>query len=219
MRAQIPAAVVLIAAPFLAIAVSGPGLAQTPPPVVLVPDQNPPAASSAPVPAPPPTVLLPPSSSEAPSEEAPARPPTPVVRQRSTAAILQALDKTTAETLRFEAPIGQPIRYKDLIFTVHVCELPAPGQRGASAHLEIQSSPRPIPGRETPPSRQLFKGWMFANAPGLHPFEHPVYDAWLIGCKTMPVPATEAPARPAAPPAPRPPPPPPTVLLPAPPAR
>jgi hypothetical protein len=29
----------------------------------------------------------------------------------------------------------------------------------------------------------LFKGWMFAAAPGLHPFEHPVYDAWLLACK------------------------------------
>jgi hypothetical protein len=40
-----------------------------------------------------------------------------------------------------------------------------------------------VQGRVTPPGRQLFRGWIFANAPGLHPFEHPVYDAWLIGCK------------------------------------
>ena len=217
MRASIPAAVFLIAAPIVAIVVSGPGLAQTPPPVVLVPEQNAPAAPSAPTP--PPTVLLPPSSSEAAlSDEVAAKPPVPVVPLRSTGAIIQALDKTTAETIRFEAPTGQPVRYKDLVFTVHVCELAAQGQRGASAHLEIQSSPRPIPGRATPPTRQLFRGWMFANAPGLHPFEHPVYDAWLIGCKQTPVPAA-APVPPAArlpppPDAPRPPAPPPTVLLP-----
>jgi hypothetical protein len=75
------------------------------------------------------------------------------------------------------------VRYKDLVFTVHVCEDGAPGQRGAAAHVEIDSQPRPVPGRATPAPRQIFKGWMFANAPGLHPFEHPVYDAWLIGCK------------------------------------
>ena len=113
-----------------------------------------------------------------------------MARPRRTAAIIQALDKTTAETLRFEAPVGQPIRYKDLVFTVHVCEDSAPelGQRGAAAHLEIDSSPRPIPGRATPPTRQLFKGWMFANSPGLHPFEHPVYDAWLIACRSTALP-------------------------------
>ena len=205
MRAFIPAAAaVLIAAPLAA-------LAQAPPPVTLVPTE--PGYSSAP-PTPPPTVLLPPVSSEPfSSEEAPIKPPAPAVRPRRTSAIIQALDKSTAESLRFEAQVNQPVRYKDLIFTVHVCEDSAPnlGQRGAAAHLEIQSSPRPIPGRATPPTRQLFKGWMFANAPGLHPFEHPVYDAWLIGCKGTPAPE---PAKPAAA-TPKPPAPPPTVLLPA----
>jgi hypothetical protein len=221
MRAFVPAAVLSIAAPILALSTAGPGLAQAPPPVTVLPE--PPAVSSA-TPAPPPTVLLPPSSSEAPSDEAVARPQVPVVRPRSTGAIIQALDKTTAETLRFEAPVGQPIRYKDLIFIVHVCEPAAQslGQRGAAAHLEVQSSPRPIPGRVTPPTRQLFKGWMFANAPGLHPFEHPVYDAWLISCKITMVPATPvvppAPQTPTPAPAAKPPAPPPTTLLPLPPA-
>jgi len=219
MRVSLPATVLLLAALIPATLAPATSLAQVPPPVVLVPEQQPPAVSSAP-PAPPPTVLLPPNSSEAAaSEEAPVRPPAPVVRPRRTAAILQALDKTTAETLRFEAPIGQPIRYKDLIFIVHACEDAAPdlGQRGPAAHLEIQSSPRPIPGRVTPPTRQLFKGWMFANAPGLHPFEHPVYDAWLLGCRGSAAPAP-APPVPAPAPAARPPAPPPTVLLPPQPA-
>lgn len=183
MRALYPAAGIL----FLAAAAAGVGLAQTPPPTELVP----PAASGAPPAAPPPTVLLPPSTSDAAASDLePLKPAAPVKRPRRTAAIIQALDKTTAETLRFEAPVGQPVRYKDLVFTVHVCEDSAPelGQRGAAAHLEIDSAPRPIPGRATPPTRQLFKGWMFAASPGLHPFEHPVYDAWLIGCRATTLP-------------------------------
>ena len=177
MRAWYPAASILI----LTVATAGMGLAQTPPPL-----PEPPAASGA-APAPPPTVLLPQSASDAAaiSDLEPLRPAAPAPRPRRTAAIIQALDKTTAETLRFEAPVGQPIRYKDLVFTVHVCEDSAPelGQRGAAAHMQIDSSPRPIPGRATPPTRVLFKGWMFASSPGLHPFEHPVYDAWLIACR------------------------------------
>jgi hypothetical protein len=178
MRAWSPAALILI----LGAAAAGVGLAQTPPPLA---DPAPPAASSAPPP-PPPTVLLPPSASDAAASDLePVKPAAPVKRPRRASAVIQALDKTTAETLRFEALVGQPVRYKDLVFTVHVCEDSAPelGQRGAAAHLEIDSSPRPIPGRATPPTRQLFKGWIFANAPGLHPFEHPVYDAWLISCR------------------------------------
>jgi hypothetical protein len=200
MRASAPAFVLLIAA------LASPALAQFLPQGEPPPGQPPPVTST---PIPPPVVLLPPSPSDtAPppssAEAAPAKPAPPPKRPRRMAAVIQALDKTTAETMRFEAPIGQPVRYKDLIFTVHACEDSAPelGQRGAAAHLEIQSSPRPIPGRDTPSTRQLFKGWMFANAPGLHPFEHPVYDAWLLGCRGNPAPSPEpppssAPAKPA----------------------
>ena len=206
MRASAPACVLLIAA-----FASASAFAQAPPPAVQsspLPSVQPPSAPGA-APVPPPVVLLPlaPSDAAPPpaaSEEAPAKPAPPPMRPRRMAAGIQALDKTTAETMRFEAPIGQPVRYKDLIFTVHACEDSAPelGQRGAAAHLEIQSSPRPIAGRDTPATRQLYKGWMFANAPGLHPFEHPVYDAWLLGCRGNPAPSPEpppssAPARPA----------------------
>ncbi len=117
---------------------------------------------------------------------APAKPAQPAKRVRRNAAILQALDKVTAETLRFEAQVNQPVRYKDLVFTVHACEDSAPdeAESGAYAHIEIDSQPKPPPGQAPPPARQLFQGWMFANAPGVHPFEHPIYDAWLIACKT-----------------------------------
>ena len=31
--------------------------------------------------------------------------------------------------------------------------------------------------------RRIFSGWMFADSPGLHGVEHPVYDIWLTECK------------------------------------
>ena len=173
MRAWFPAICVL--------GLASVAFAQVPPEAVQPPQQE------LTQPAPPPVMLLPPSASDTPpaSSDVAAKPATPLPRPRRVAAIIQALDKTTAETMRFAVPINQPVRYKDLVFIVHVCEDSAPdqGQRGAAAHLEIDSQPRPIPGRVTPPTRQLFKGWMFASAPGLHPFEHPVYDAWLLACK------------------------------------
>ncbi|MEZ5892801.1 MAG: DUF2155 domain-containing protein [Parvularculaceae bacterium] len=30
----------------------------------------------------------------------------------------------------------------------------------------------------------IFKGWMFASSPALNALEHPVYDVWVIDCKT-----------------------------------
>jgi hypothetical protein len=120
------------------------------------------------------------------SDEASAKSAPPAKRLRRNAAVLQALDKVTAETLRFEAQVNQPVRYKDLVFTVHACEDNAPdeAQPGAYAHLEIDSQPKAPPGQAAPPARQLFTGWLFSNAPGVRPFEHPVYDVWLIACRT-----------------------------------
>jgi hypothetical protein len=103
---------------------------------------------------------------------------------RSPAAILQALDKVTAETMRFAAPVGQRIRYKNLVFTVKACETRDLGQPSpqAAAYVVIDNAPLGAEGAARPPARQVFHGWMFATSPALHPFQHPVYDAWLIAC-------------------------------------
>ena len=28
----------------------------------------------------------------------------------------------------------------------------------------------------------VFNGWMFSSSPSLAPFDHPVYDIWLVNC-------------------------------------
>ena len=80
----------------------------------------------------------------------------PLKRARANAAILQAIDKVTAETIRFEAPVGQPIRYKSLVFTVRACETAAPDELAPEsvAYIVVDSEPRPRPGRARRPSRQ-----------------------------------------------------------------
>ena len=120
------------------------------------------------------------------AKPAAAKPVEPMKRPRYAVAVIQALDKVTAETVRFEAPVNQPVRYKTLIFTVHACETTAPdeAQSDAIAHVEIDNQPKGPDGAPPPPSRQVFRGWMFASSPGLNLFQHPIYDAWLIACKT-----------------------------------
>ena len=120
------------------------------------------------------------------SRAAAARPAEPLKRPRYAVAVLQALDKVTAETVRFEAPVNQPVRYKTLIFTVHACETTAPDelQQDAIAHVEIDSQPKGPEGGAQPAPRQVFRGWMYASSPGLDLFQNPIYDAWLIACKT-----------------------------------
>lgn len=131
---------------------------------------------------------------EAKAPEAKAAPePPPAKRIRHNVAIVQAIDKITAETLRFEAQVGKPVRYKNLVFTVRACERATAEEamEDAIAYLEIDSQPRAQPGRSTPPARRAFRGWMYASSPGLNPLEHPVYDAWVITCRA-PVPAQVA---------------------------
>lgn len=105
-------------------------------------------------------------------------------------AVLRVLDKVTAETLAFEAPIDKRVRYKNLVFEVKVCETRDPGsaQPRPSAYVVITSDAGVATGAAVAP-RQVFRGWMFANAPSLHALKHPVYDAWLVSCSAV-TPAT-----------------------------
>ncbi len=125
-------------------------------------------------------------------------PPPPPKRPRYTSVVLQTLDKVTAETLRFEAKVDEPVRYKDLVITVHACETQATDEPYAqtAAHMDVQYQPEVLGGRTPQVAREVFRGWMFGDAPGLHPFEHPIYDLWVIACKTPSAPAVP-PAAPA----------------------
>lgn len=104
-------------------------------------------------------------------------------RVRHQSAIIQAIDKITSEKLKFEVKIGQPVRYKGLVFNVRACETTAADEPMAdsAAYVEVRSEPRTQ--AEQTPSRRVFRGWMYARSPSLNPLEHNVYDAWLISCR------------------------------------
>lgn len=154
---------------------AGPEAEEPPPaPAVVAPTQTAPTAAETPA-----------TSETRPKPQAAEKPTEPTRRIRSGAAIIQAIDKVTAETLRFEAPIGQPIRYKTLVFTVRACETTAADEDSpdSMAYMTIESQPKSLTGRAPPAPKQVFRGWMFASSPGLNPLQHPVYDAWLIACR------------------------------------
>jgi hypothetical protein len=136
-------------------------------------------AVNAAVNAPAPQARSAPTSPITPEPKAP-----PDRRPRFPVAILQALDKVTAESMRFEAPVGQPIRYHNLVFTVRSCETTTADEpaEDAIAFVEVEAHAANA-GRAAPLTRQVFKGWMFAAEPSVNPLQHPVYDAWLIACK------------------------------------
>jgi len=177
---------------------SGPPSSETPPgvPVIPVPPEPPPpvadgnVVTSAPVANPKHHEA---ATNAAESEAAAKPPPLPSAPKpvRSPAAIIQALDKVTAETMRFAAPVGKPVRYKNLVFLVRACESTGLGSASpnASAYVMVDNAPLASEGVAPPPPKQVFKGWMFANSPGLNPLQSPIYDAWLIACMASPPPA------------------------------
>lgn len=132
--------------------------------------------------------------------EPPPPPPPPLRRPHYASAVIMAVDKIGAEKLRFEAKVGQPVRYKGLVFTLRACETTASDEtvRDEIAHIEVVSQPKAVPGRPTPAPREVFKGWAFASSPALNPIQHPLYDAWLVGCVGVKRPELETAAKPKA---------------------
>ncbi len=126
---------------------------------------------------------------EAEAEEAPVKrveaPAAPSRRQRRRVAIVEAIDKITAESMRFEVEVGgRPVRFqRTLIFTARACEVSAPDEQvsDAVAYLEVSLQPRGVIQVSEP--RQIFRGWMFASSPAVSGLQHPIYDAWIVGCK------------------------------------
>jgi hypothetical protein len=93
---------------------------------------------------------------------------------------LQALDKVTARVSTLRVPVNQPASFGTLTVTVRSCQArPADEVPDASAWLEIADSRPPANGAS------VFRGWMFANAPGVNMMQHPVYDIRLMECRAQ----------------------------------
>ncbi len=91
-------------------------------------------------------------------------------------AVLQALDKVSAQVEKIEAPLDRIARFGTLEIIVRGCQKAPPEEPAESAaFLEIY---------DTRGGRQrVFSGWMFASSPALSALEHPVYDVWVLDCK------------------------------------
>lgn len=94
--------------------------------------------------------------------------------------IMGGLDKITARSFRFEAPVGHTVKFKKLLITARTCYVRPPEETPETSVFVEINEPPPQGGDDL---RRLFSGWMFASSPGLNALEHPVYDVWIIGCQ------------------------------------
>jgi hypothetical protein len=96
-------------------------------------------------------------------------------------AVFAALDKVTGRISHLEIPINQTVEFGALKVTPRVCDTTPPTETPHTASfVEVDET------KLTGEVERIFTGWMFAESPGLHAVEHPVFDVWLTSCKTPP---------------------------------
>jgi len=94
-------------------------------------------------------------------------------------AVFAALDKVTGRISHLEIPINQTVQFGALKVTPRVCYTRPPTEPPDTASF-IEVDEIKLNGEV----ERIFTGWMFAESPGLHAVEHPVFDVWLTSCKT-----------------------------------
>lgn len=96
-------------------------------------------------------------------------------------AVFAALDKVTGRISHLEVPIDETVEFGALKVTPRVCDSRPPTETPHTAAF-VEVDEIKLTGEE----QRIFTGWMFAESPGLHAVEHPVFDVWLTSCKTPP---------------------------------
>ena len=96
-------------------------------------------------------------------------------------AVFSGLDKISGRIIRFDVALNETVQFGALQVTPRACYTRPPTEtQNTTAFVEVDEITLKAE------IRRIFSGWMFANSPGLNAVEHPIYDVWLIDCKTTP---------------------------------
>ena len=91
---------------------------------------------------------------------------------------IQALDKVNARVATLRATVGEPTRFGTLTITLRACHARPPDEvPDAAAFLDVTDEQR------GGGNQRVFHGWLFADAPAVNMFEHPVYDLRILSCR------------------------------------
>ena len=91
---------------------------------------------------------------------------------------IKILDKVSSKTSTVELKIGEEIEFKNLLIKSLKCE-----NSKFDDNPEITAYIQVIDKTSTNNDEVfVFNGWAFSSSPSLKPFDHPVYDIWLMSC-------------------------------------
>ena len=91
---------------------------------------------------------------------------------------IKILDKISSKNTLIKLKNGEDIKYKDLLIKSMKCKNSEfDDNPDITAYIQVKDLTK-ISNDEV----FVFNGWMFSSSPSIAPFDHPVYDIWLVNC-------------------------------------
>ena len=91
---------------------------------------------------------------------------------------IKILDKVNSQSSSLKFKIGDEITFKNLKIKALVCKNSEfDDNPEITAYIQVKDLTD-----ENNNEVFVFNGWMFSSSPSITPFDHPVYDVWLIKC-------------------------------------
>ena len=91
---------------------------------------------------------------------------------------IKILDKVSSKNTLLKLKNGELINFKDLSIKILKCKNSEfDDNPEITAYIQVKDITD-----ENNNEVFVFNGWMFSSSPSITPFDHPVYDVWLIKC-------------------------------------
>ena len=91
---------------------------------------------------------------------------------------LKILDKISSKNKLIKLKNGELKKYKDLSVKSLKCKNSEfDDNPEITAYIQVRDLTN-----ESNDEVFVFNGWMFSSSPSITPFDHPVYDVWLVSC-------------------------------------
>ena len=91
---------------------------------------------------------------------------------------LKILDKISSKNKLVKLKNGKELIYKDLSIKSFKCKNSEfDDNPEITAYIQVRDLTK-----KNKDDVFVFNGWIFSSSPSITPFDHPVYDIWLVGC-------------------------------------
>ncbi len=98
--------------------------------------------------------------------------------QESSYTNIKILDKISSKNILVKLKNGEEKKYKDLLIKSMKCKNSEfDDNPEITAYIQVSDLTN-----KDKDDVFVFNGWMFSSSPSITPFDHPVYDIWLVGC-------------------------------------